>query len=315
MMPGGKGAVRSAVLVAVAAGLAVAGCRAGRDSGAVPRHPVVPAVRGELTDRLSADGRLEFAEIVDVGSTLSGTVTWIAAEDGMVAEGDVIASVRGRQGRTAHVPAPRGGTVVRRHVDAGESVLSGFDGGPALVSIASTERFVARCDVAEVDVESWSEDRPAAVVVQAFPGDRLEGRVQRISRMGRRIPGTHMVAFEAVVDLQETPGRLRHGMSCVVEVPTYVRKDVVSLPLQAVVLEGLAAAAWRDRGPVGARAWLCSAEGRGVGEAAPDCPRDRFRQVGLRVSRGTESRVVVLSGLQAGDLVLADAAALEESAE
>ena len=309
-----EGAIRKAVLAALAAGLFVPGCRGGQENPTLPGHPVVPAVRGELVDRLSADGRLEFAEIVDVSSTLAGTVTWIAAEDGTVAEGDPVASVRGRQGRTVRVPAPRGGTVVRRHVTAGESVVSGFEGGPALVSIASTERFVARCRVAEVDVESWSADRPAGILVQALPGDLLAGRVKRISRMGRTAPGSHMVTFEAVVDLHETPGRLRHGMSCVVEVPTYVSGDAVSLPLQAVVLEGLEAAAWRDRGPVEARAWLCSAEGP-AGDAAPDCPRDRFRQVGLRISRGTESRVVVLSGLRAGDLVAADAAAFDEEAE
>ncbi len=314
-MTGAMGTMRRMMLVALAAGLAVPGCRSGQGRAAVPRHPVVPAVRGELIDRLAADGRLEFAEIVEVGSTLSGTVTWIAAEDAVVAEGDPIASVRGRQGRSGDVPAPRGGAVVRRHVDAGESVLAGFEGGPALVSIASAGRFVARCDVAEVDVQSWSEDRPAMVMVQAFPGDRLEGRVRRISRMGRRSPGTHMVSFEAVVDLQETPDRLRHGMSCVVEVPTYVEKEVVSLPLQAVVMEGLDAASWRDRGPVAARAWVCSAEDLAGADAAPDCPRDRLRPVGLRISRGTESRVVVRSGLRAGDLVAADASAVKEEAE
>ena len=303
------------MLAALAAGLFVPGCRGGQESSTVPGHPVVRAVRGELTDRLSADGRLEFAEIVDVSSTLSGTVTWIAGEGGIVKEGDRVATVRGRQGRTAHVPATRGGTVVKRHVDAGESVLSGFEGGPALVSIASTGRFVARCDVAEVDVESWSRDGPAEITVQAFPEDRLEGRVKRISKMGRRSPGSHMITFEAVIGLQETTDRLRHNMSCVVEVPTYVQRDVISLPLQAVVLEGFEAAAWRARGPVGARAWLCSAEDPGGGGAAPACPRDDFRQVGLRISRGTESRVVVLSGLRAGDLVAADAAALEEEAE
>ena len=314
-MTGAMGAMRRVMLVALAAGVAVPGCRTGQGGAAVPRHPVVPAVRGELIDRLAADGRVEFAEIVEIGSTLSGTVTWIAAEDGIVAEGDPIASVRGRQGRSGDVPAPRGGAVVRRHVDAGESVLAGFEGGPALVSIASTGRFVARCDVAEVDIGSWSQDRPAMVLVQAFPGDRLEGRVRRISRMGRRSPDSHMVTFEAVVDLQEAPERLRHGMSCVVEVPTYVEKDVVSLPLQAVVMEGLDAASWRGRGPVAARAWLCAAEDPAGADAAPDCPRDRLRPVELRVSRGTESRVVVRSGLRAGNLVAADASALEEAAE
>ncbi len=314
-MAGAMGALRRVMLLALAAGVAVPGCRTGQGHAAVPRHPVVPAVRGELIDRLAADGRVEFAEIVEVGSTLSGTVTWIAAEDAIIAEGDPIASVRGRQGRSGHVPAPRGGAVVRRHVDAGESVLAGVEGGSALVSIAPTGRFVARCDVAEVDIGTWSEDRPAMVMVPAFPGGRLEGRVRRISRMGRRSPGSPMVTFEAVVDLQETPDRLRHGMSCVVEVPTYVEKDVVSLPLQAVAMEGLDAASWRARGPVAARAWLCAAEAPAGSDAAPDCPRDRLRPVELRISRGTVSRVVVLSGLRAGDRVAADAGALEEEAE
>lgn len=303
------------LLLALAAVLAAAGCRSAREGAAVPGHPLVRAVRGELTDRLSADCRLEFAGIVDVSSPLSGTVTWIAGEDGVVAEGDRIASVRGPRGRTVRVPAPRGGTVVERRVDAGESVLSGFEGGPALVSIASTGRFVARCDVAEVDVESWKEDEPAEVIVQALPGKRLGGRVERISKMGRRIPGGRMVTYEAVIGLRETSGRLRHNMSCVVEVPTYARKDVLSLPLQAVALEGLEAAAWRQRAPVAARAYLCEAEPAGGAGAAPACPRDRFRRVGLRISRGTESRVVVLSGLRAGDAVAADAASLEESAQ
>ena len=304
-----------ALVAALAAILAAPGCRAGQEGAAAPGHPVVRAVRGELTDRLAADCRLGFAEIVDVSSTLSGTVTWIAGEDQVVAAGDRIASVRGPQGRTARVPAPRGGTVVKRHVDAGESVVAGFEGGPALVSIASTGRFVARCDVAEVDVESWSGDRPAEIIAQALPGQRLEGRVERISKMGRRAPGSHMITYEAVVGLRETSGRLRHNMSCVVEIPTYARQDVVSLPLRAVALERFEAAAWRERGPVGARAYLCEAGEAGGGEAAPDCPRDRFRRVELRISRGTESRVVVLSGLGAGDPVAADAASLEESAE
>ena len=154
------------------------------------------------------------------------------------------------------------------------------------------------------------------VMVQAFPGDRLEGRVRRISRMGRRSPGTHMVSFEAVVDLQETPDRLRHGMSCVVEVPTYVEKEVVSLPLQAVVMEGLDAASWRDRGPVAARAWVCSAEdfgrrGRGAGlPAGTVCGR---WGCGSREARRAASSSGPASGQ--GDLVAADASAVKEEAE
>jgi len=183
--------------------------------------------------------------------------------------------------------APIGGVVTRLPVQEGEMVVMGIQGqlGTTLMTISDLAAIDAEVKVAEADVLRVRLDQPATVTLEAVPGEAFPGRVVEIGASALPIAGSGAAAreFKVKVRLAAADRRLRPGLTCDAEILVAERRDVLVVPLQAVVLRP---------GPGGAeRAGVFVASGRTV----------RFQPVTTGVIGGLDIEV---SGLDAGAVVV-----------
>jgi HlyD family secretion protein len=78
----------------------------------------------------------------------------------------------------------------------------------------------------------------STVTLEAMPGRRFAGQVMEIGASALPVSGTGAAAreFKVVVRLEQPDPRLRPGLTCDAEIVTAERDDVITVPLQSVVL-------------------------------------------------------------------------------
>jgi HlyD family secretion protein len=138
----------------------------------------------------------------------------------------------------AAITAPSGGVIIARGVEAGETVVGGtssFGGGTELFTIADLSSLLVKAAVNEVDIGKVRMGDSVALTVDAFPGDTVVGIVRLVppaARLEERVR-----VFDVEIEAQGAGGVLRPGMTANVRIAGPVRRDVVRVPVQAVVLD------------------------------------------------------------------------------
>ncbi|HEY2924741.1 MAG TPA: efflux RND transporter periplasmic adaptor subunit [Candidatus Eisenbacteria bacterium] len=137
--------------------------------------------------------------------------------------------------------SPIDGTVTQLNVERGEIVMVGTMNNPGTVilSVADLRRMKVEADVDETDVASIRLGQTATVKVDAIPDTTLTGRVVEIANSPKYSElGTQEQQTNFVVDvmIDDPPVTLRPGMTADVEVKTATKKDVLRVPIQAVVV-------------------------------------------------------------------------------
>lgn len=139
-----------------------------------------------------------------------------------------------------NITAPIDGIVSRLQVREGEMVVIGIQNQPGttLMTISDLSSINAEVKVAEADVLRLAIGQPATVTLDAIPDRTLAGRVVEIGASALPTQGTGAAAreFRVVVRLDEASASLRPGLTCDAEILAQERQDVVTAPLQAVVL-------------------------------------------------------------------------------
>jgi HlyD family secretion protein len=167
-----------------------------------------------------------------------------------------VAQARAQQTRAGDVVAktsiisPMDGVVTRLRVREGEMVVVGLQNQPGttLMTISDLDAIDAEVKVAEADVLRLALEQPAEVTLEALPGRRFRGRVVEIGASALPVTGTGAAAreFKVVVRLENPDPGLRPGLTCDTEIVTAERTDVVTVPLQSVVLRADAQGAERS---------------------------------------------------------------------
>jgi len=139
-----------------------------------------------------------------------------------------------------NITAPMDGIVSRLQVRQGEMVVIGLQNQPGttLMTISDLSSINAEVKVAEADVLRLEVGQPASVTLDAVPDTAFPGQVVEIGASALPIQGTGAAAreFRVVVRLDAAPPSLRPGLTCDAEILAQERSDVVTVPLQAVVL-------------------------------------------------------------------------------
>jgi len=192
------------------------------------------------------------------------------------------------------ITAPIDGVVSRLQVREGEMVVIGIQNQPGttLMTVSDLSVIDAEVKVAEADVLRLQLGQAATVVLEAIPGRQFAGKVVEIGASALPVVGTVAAAreFRVVVRLDAPDPALRPGMTCDAEILTSERRNVITVPLQAVVLR-----------PAGAGA---GAEGRTDEQAGVflvEQERARFTPVTTGIIGGLEIEV---SGLPDGARVV-----------
>jgi membrane fusion protein (multidrug efflux system) len=242
--------------------------------------------RGELLARLDTDVLEAAAVEAEAGLKFQtynherarqlhaeGTISeqdYYAAEYAWKSATAAARTVRARL-ENSELRAPFGGTVARRSAEAGDVVTP----GTPVYDLVQADTVKVEVWVPETDIVDFAVGRPVSVRVDAFPDRSFEGEVGRIGPSA----DTDRRVFPLEVFLANDDGALRPGMIGRVEVVRRTYHDVLVIPREAVLQ--------RDEGSTG------FVEAGGTVSA---------RRLTLGPSEG--NRVVVLSGLSAGDRVV-----------
>ncbi|MCS7000632.1 MAG: efflux RND transporter periplasmic adaptor subunit [Bacteroidota bacterium] len=202
--------------------------------------------------------------------------------------------------RTA-IYAPMSGVVTKLNVEVGEKVVGTAQmQGTELLRIANLDTMNAIVEVNENDVVLVHIGDSAFVRVDAFRDSVLIGRVVEISHSPlQKAVGTQdeVVNFQVKIRLQSNDARLRPGMTCVADIRTARRDSVLAVPIQAVTVR------YDDSAP------QSQPGGTPTAKAAPQIVfvvrGDRVYKRQVRTGISDRGYIEILSGLRAGDVVVA----------
>lgn len=185
----------------------------------------------------AAAGQVAAAE----AAAARGTGTTQAAE-GRVAQGRAEQRrARDLLDKTA-ITAPIDGVVTRLDVEEGEMVVIGVQNQPGtiLMTVSDLSAVNAEVKVAEADVLRLATGNPATVTLEAAPNRRFAGSVIEVGASALPQIGTQAAAreFKVKVRLSGAIEALRPGLTCDAEILVAERRDVLTVPLQAVVQRG-----------------------------------------------------------------------------
>jgi HlyD family secretion protein len=146
--------------------------------------------------------------------------------------------------------SPIDGVVSRLRVREGEMVVIGIQNQPGttLMTVSDLSGINAEVKVAEADVLRVKLEQPATVTLEALPGREFTGRVVEIGASALPVSGTGAAAreFKVVVRLDGPDPGLRPGLTCDAEIVTSEKQNVLTVPLQSVVLRQVEGGAERS---------------------------------------------------------------------
>jgi HlyD family secretion protein len=137
--------------------------------------------------------------------------------------------------------SPMDGLVTSLNAEVGEIVMVGTMNNPGTVIMIVSDMSIieAEVEVDETDIAEVKLDQKAQIKIDAFPDTTFEGKVTeightaQISGLGTQDQVTNFIV--KVMLLNEVPA-IRPGMSASVDITTNSRTDVLSVPIQAVVM-------------------------------------------------------------------------------
>jgi HlyD family secretion protein len=169
-----------------------------------------------------------------------------------------VAQARAEQRRASDIlsktsiVSPIDGVVTRLHVREGEMVVVGIQNQPGttLMTVSDLGAIDAELKVAEADVLRLAIGQTSTVTLESMPGRSFAGKVAEIGASALPVSGTGAAAreFKVVVRLEQPDPRLRPGLTCDAEIVTAERAEVITVPLQSVVLRRAAPGAPEQSG-------------------------------------------------------------------
>src|SRR6202035_3549554 len=146
--------------------------------------------------------------------------------------------------------APIDGIVSYIAVRVGENVVPGIQNavGSNLMTISDMSIVTAEVKVDETDITNVREGQPAEVTIDAIPGKTFKGHVTQVGelailRSSGQAATTQTTAntqeardFKVVVTVDNPPDSLRPGLSATARIQTEQKKDVLTVPIQALAV-------------------------------------------------------------------------------
>jgi HlyD family secretion protein len=228
----------------------------------------------------------------------------------------------------ATIESPLDGIVTRRTIEEGEMVVIGTmnNAGTVLLTLADMSLIEAEVEVDETDIPSVQLGQKAKVTIDAITGKTYMGKVTEIGNSpiqtgtGTQQAGQQATNFKVTVTLDDQIPEVRPGFTCSAEITTATRKQVLSVPIQAMAVRELT---YDDKSNTIIRPKKEDAQkrrGTSIGTAsAEELPPGQTKKEteGVFVIRGTNTEFVpvktgiagdkyfeVLTGLKAGDQVI-----------
>jgi HlyD family secretion protein len=135
------------------------------------------------------------------------------------------------------VYSPIDGVITARSVQIGQIISSGISnvgGGTTALTVSDLSRIFSLASVDEADIGKVAVGQPAEITVDAFPGKKFAGRVERLAIRGVNV--SNVVTFEVKIEVtSKDKGLLRPEMTTNVDIITAAQDRVLSVPSDAIV--------------------------------------------------------------------------------
>lgn len=100
----------------------------------------------------------------------------------------------------------------------------------------------------EVDVRKIKKGMPVAISFDAFPEMIIQGKVTSVANIGEKKPGSDIKLFKVLIKLNKTNKNIRPGMSTSNKILSKQKKDVLTVPLEAVFTNDSIAYVYQNKG-------------------------------------------------------------------
>lgn len=230
-----------------------------------PEYMTAEVSRKDIAIKVLSTGSLQPFTRVEVKGTIRGRIDEVFVNEGsIVKRGDVLATISSEERnsildaadsmlrtarasgnsqeireaqaaleiaqnayKTVTILSSMEGEIISRTAEPGQNV----DTSSQLFVIA--DRLIARTDVDEVDIAKIYVGLPAIVILDAYPDQKVEGKVTRIAREGRTV--SDVVVYEINIQPDRLPQRWAPGMTANIEFILQEKKNVISVPRSAIV--------------------------------------------------------------------------------
>ena len=220
--------------------------------------------------------------------------------------------------------APLEGVVTNLPVRAGETVVTGLQNqtGTIIMTIADMSLITAEVKVDETDIVNVKLNQIAEITIDAIPNKTFKGHVTEIGNTAilrstgvaasqSAISSQEAKDFKVVIAMDDPPEEIRPGLSCTAKITTATRKNVLTIPIQALTVRqkgdlepkkplgtgsGTQAATKPD--PVAEKARKEEVQGVFVVSSG----KAQFRKVQTGITGATD--IEVLNGLGDGDQII-----------
>lgn len=190
--------------------------------------------------------------------------------------------------RYSKIVAPIDGTVIQRTIRVGETVVPGtmatLDERSLLV-VADLSVLVAKADLNQIDVAKVQLGQTVTLTLDALPGKTYKAAITKIAPASILPKGKDVEVFPVEATLEGAPPEIKPGMTADVKIHVETRKNVLKLPIEAVV---------KEKGKTFVNKLTHNPPGKGPATTRVDI------QPGVRNDRDQE----ILGGLSEGDEVL-----------
>jgi len=136
--------------------------------------------------------------------------------------------------------SPIDGIITSLRIEEGEIALVGTMNNPGtvLMSIADLSVMEVEVEVDETDVIGVKIGQSSEVKVDAFPDQTINGKVTEIgsSALQKVTASEESKDFKVIITLENPPEDLKPGLSASADIITADKKDVLAIPISALVL-------------------------------------------------------------------------------
>jgi HlyD family secretion protein len=105
---------------------------------------------------------------------------------------------------------------------------------PTIASLPDLTKMESKTYANEVDIRKIKKDLPVKVGFDAFPDIEMEGIVTDVANVGENKRGSDIKVFQVLIKLKGSNNNIRPGMTTSNKILTFERKDVLSIPLEAI---------------------------------------------------------------------------------
>ena len=145
--------------------------------------------------------------------------------------------------------APLEGIVTNLPVRVGETVVPGVQNSAAstMMTIADMSLITSEVKVDETDIVNVKLNQVSDITIDAIPNKTFKGHVVEIGNTAilrstgvaasqSAISSQEAKDFKVVIALDNPPEEIRPGLSCTAKITTATRKNVLSIPIQALTV-------------------------------------------------------------------------------